>query len=305
MRLLTRSDFDGLISAVLLKHVGMMDEWKFIHPKDVQDGFIQVGKTDILANVPYVPGVGFWFDHHSSEKDRLRFDYTYDGASELKPSCARVIWDYFGGQDAFPPEFREMMEYVDRCDSGQLEKDEILQPEGWVLLSFIVDPRTGLGRYKDYRISNYSLMMKMVEWCSTLPVEEILAQPDVRERVERYFEQDKLFRRQLTRCASLHKNLTVIDLLDETEIYTGNRFLVYSLYPQSNISMHILWGRDKQNVVFTVGHSILNRTSKTNVGRLMLEYGGGGHERVGTCQVATIRMEKIKKDLIERITADG
>ncbi|OPY74988.1 MAG: hypothetical protein A4E63_00528 [Syntrophorhabdus sp. PtaU1.Bin050] len=305
MRLLTRSDFDGLICAVLLKHVGMMDEWKFIHPKDVQDGFIQVSKTDILANVPYVPGVGFWFDHHSSEKDRLKFNYTYDGASELKPSCARVIWDYFGGKDTFPPEFGEMMEYVDRCDSGQLTSDEILLPEGWVLLSFIVDPRTGLGRYKDYRISNYSLMMEMVEWCSTLPVEEILAQPDVRERVERYSEQDKLFRRQLARCTTVHKNLAVIDLLDETEIYTGNRFLVYSLYPQCNISMHVLWGRDKQNVVFTVGHSVLNRTSKTNVGRLMLEHSGGGHERVGTCQVATVRLEKIKKDLIERITADG
>lgn len=305
MRLLTRSDFDGLISAVLLKHVGMMDEWKFIHPKDVQDGFIQVSKTDILANVPYVPGVGFWFDHHSSEKDRLKFNYTYDGASELKPSCARVIWDYFGGKETFPLEFGEMMEYVDRCDSGQLTSDEILLPEGWVLLSFIVDPRTGLGRYKDYRISNYSLMMEMVEWCSTLPVEEILAQPDVRQRVERYFEQDKLFRRQLARCTTVHKNLAVIDLLDETEIYTGNRFLIYSLYPQCNISMHVLWGRDKQNVVFTVGHSVLNRTSKTNVGRLMLEHGGGGHERVGTCQIATVRLEKIKKDLIERITADG
>jgi nanoRNase/pAp phosphatase (c-di-AMP/oligoRNAs hydrolase) len=198
-----------------------------------------------------------------------------------------------------------MMEYVDRCDSGQLTSDEILLPEGWVLLSFIVDPRTGLGRYKDYRISNYSLMMEMVEWCSTLPVEEILAQPDVRERVERYSEQDKLFRRQLARCTTVHKNLAVIDLLDETEIYTGNRFLVYSLYPQCNISMHVLWGRDKQNVVFTVGHSVLNRTSKTNVGRLMLEHSGGGHERVGTCQVATVRLEKIKKDLIERITADG
>ncbi|OPX95958.1 MAG: hypothetical protein A4E58_01936 [Syntrophorhabdus sp. PtaB.Bin006] len=264
-----------------------------------------MSKTDILANVPYVPGVGFWFDHHSSEKDRLKFNYTYDGASELKPSCARVIWDYFGGKETFPLEFGEMMEYVDRCDSGQLTSDEVLQPEGWVLLSFIVDPRTGLGRYKDYRISNYSLMMEMVQWCSTLPVDEILAQPDVRERIERYFEQDKLFRRQLARCTIVHKNLAVIDLLDETEIYTGNRFLIYSLYPQCNISMHVLWGRDKQNVVFTVGHSILNRTSKTNVGRLMLEHGGGGHERVGTCQIATVRMEKIKKDLIERITADG
>lgn len=305
MRLMTRSDFDGLISAVLLKHLGIMDEWKFVHPKDVQDGLVQVTKDDILANVPYVPGVGMWFDHHSSEKERLRFDYKFEGASELKPSCARVIWDYYGGNDKFPDRFQQMMEYVDRCDSGQLTQDEILHPKLWVLLSFIMDPRTGLGRYKDYRISNYSLMMKLVEWCGTMPIHEILAQPDIQERIERYHEQNKLFSDQLKRCTTIHKNLAVIDLREEAEIFTGNRFLIYSLFPECNISMHVMWGREKQNVVFTVGHSIINRTSKTDVGKLMLEHGGGGHKQVGTCQVATPRAERINKQLIDRITADG
>jgi nanoRNase/pAp phosphatase (c-di-AMP/oligoRNAs hydrolase) len=302
---MTRSDFDGLICAVLLKHLGIMDEWKFVHPKDVQDGLVQVTKDDILANVPYVPGVGMWFDHHSSEKERLRFEYKYEGASELKPSCARVIWDFYGGKNNFPELFLEMMEYVDKCDSGQLTRDEVLEPKGWVLLSFIMDPRTGLGRYKDYRISNYNLMMNMVEWCGSLPIDEILSQPDVQERIERYFEQNELFQQQLTRCTAIHKNLAVIDLRDDVEIFTGNRFLVYSLFPDCNISMHVMWGREKQNVVFTVGHSIINRTSKTDVGKLMLEYDGGGHERVGTCQVATLRAERIKSQLIESITADG
>lgn len=305
MRLLTRSDFDGLICAVLLKHVGIMDEWKFVHPKDVQDGLVFVTTDDILANVPYVPGVGMWFDHHSSEMERLRFDYKFEGASEPKPSCARVIWDYFGGNQKFPESFQEMMTYVDKCDSGQLTVQEILKPQGWVLLSFIMDPRTGLGRYKDYRISNYSLMMKMVDWCGSMPINEILAQPDVTERIDRYFRQDELFRRQLLACTTVQKNLAVIDLREEQEIYTGNRFLVYSLFPDCNISMHVMWGREKQNVVFTVGHSIINRSSKTDVGKLMLDYDGGGHERVGTCQVATQRAERIKQQLIDRITTDG
>jgi nanoRNase/pAp phosphatase (c-di-AMP/oligoRNAs hydrolase) len=198
-----------------------------------------------------------------------------------------------------------MMEYVDRCDSGDLTPEEVLDPKGWVLLSFIMDPRTGLGRYRDYRISNYNLMMEMVEWCGTLPIKEILAKPDVQERVERYKKQNELFQQQLTKCTIIHKNLAVVDLRDEEEIYTGNRFLIYSLFPESNVSLHIMWGREKQNVVFTVGHSIINRTSKTDVGKLMLEYDGGGHKRVGTCQIATPRAERIKQQLIERVTSDG
>ena len=305
MRLLTRSDFDGLICAVLLKHIGLMDDWKFVHPKDVQDGLVAVTANDILANVPYSPGVGLWFDHHSSEQERLNFDFEFNGASEPKPSCARVIWDYYGGHKSFPPAFDDMMTYVDRCDSGRLGREEILSPQGWVLLSFVMDPRTGLGRYQDYRISNYELMMELVDWCGSLPVAEILALPDVQERVKRYFEQDRRFRQQLEKCTTVFDNLAVIDLRNEDEIFTGNRFLIYSLFPQCNISMHIIWGRQKQNVVFTVGHSILNRTCNTDVGKLMLAHGGGGHQRVGTCQVATEMAEDIRQELIDRIIAEG
>lgn len=305
MRLLSRADFDGLVCAVLLRHLGLMDRWDFVHPKDVQDGKVAVTADDILANAPYAPGIGLWFDHHASEIERLGFDFHFQGASEPKPSCARVIWDHYGGRRAFPERFVEMMDAVDRCDSGQLTREEVLAPGGWVLLSFLTDPRTGLGRYHDYRISNRELMDRMVEWCTTLPVEEILAREDVRERIDRYREQDGHFRSQLEGCTVVHERLAVIDLREEPEIFTGNRFLVYSLFPDCNISMHVLWGRARRNVVFTLGHSILNRTCNVDVGGLMLEYGGGGHRSVGTCQVATADAERVKQELVERITFIG
>ena len=157
MRLLTRSDFDGLVSAVLLKEVGVMDEWSFVHPKDVQDGAVQVTKDDILVNVPFAPGCGLWFDHHSSEMERLNFHFPFEGASRLSPSCARVIWEYYGGDEGFPDHFKEMLRYVDKCDSGDLTAEEIENPDGWVLLSFIMDPRTGLGRYRDKFFHSFRL----------------------------------------------------------------------------------------------------------------------------------------------------
>jgi nanoRNase/pAp phosphatase (c-di-AMP/oligoRNAs hydrolase) len=303
--LLTRSDFDGLICAVLLKEIGVLDSWQFVHPKDVQDGIIEVTENDILANVPYSPGVGLWFDHHSSEEERHRFNFTFKGAAQPAPSCARVVWEYYGGHERFPARFDEMMAYVDKCDSGQLTVEDIEKPEGWVLLSFVMDPRTGLGRYRDYRISNYQLMMELVEWCRSMPVAEILEMPDVKERTRRYFEQDKLFREMVRQNSTVHGNLVVLDLRRQPEIFTGNRFVIYTMYPQCNISMQIIMGKQNQNTVFTVGHSITNRTSQTDVGRLMLKYGGGGHQKVGTCQVDTDQAEKVQQELIATILQDG
>ncbi len=305
MRLLTRSDFDGLICAVLLKEIGLLDSWTFVHPKDVQDGVVEVTENDILANVPYAPGVGLWFDHHASEEDRHHFNFTFKGMSKMAPSCARIIWEYYGGPDRFPEKFDEMMAYVDKCDSGRLTVDDIEHPRGWVLMSFIMDPRTGLGRYRDYRISNYQLMMELVEWCRTKPVEAILEMPDVEERVERYFEQDEIFREMISKNAAVHGNLVELDLRQQEEIYTGNRFVIYTMFMQCNISLQILRGKQDQNTVFTVGHSIINRSSKTDVGRLMLRYGGGGHRTVGTCQVAKERAEEVRREIIEAITRDG
>lgn len=296
MRLVTRSDFDGLVCAVLLRHAGVIDEYKFAHPKDLQDGLVEVGKNDVLANVPYVKGCGLWFDHHSSEAERLGA-IAFSGSSRVAPSCARVIWDFYGGHDAFPASFDRMMEAVDRVDSGDLSAAEIQKPEGWILLGALMDPRTGLGRYRDYRISNYQLMLDMIDYCADKGVEEILALPDVKERVDRYFSQQTLFESMLKRCTTMQGNVIVTDLRGEEEIYSGNRFSVYALFPDCNVSILAIWGLKKQNVVFTVGYSILNRTCTVDIGSLMLKYGGGGHYKVGTCQVPVDKAEAVLAEI--------
>lgn len=303
MRLVTRSDFDGLACATLLKHLGIIDDYLFAHPKDLQDGKVEVTKKDVLANVPYVEGCGLWFDHHTSESDRLG-DFEFEGESKPLPSCARVIYEYYGA-DKFPQSFDALMEAVDKVDSANLTSEEITDPEGWILLGYIMDPRTGLGRYRDYRISNYQLMLDMIEYCRVHQAEEILAMPDVQERVDRYNADKDNFIKMLRDNATVYNNAVVLDLRNQDPIYCGNRFMIYTLFPDCNVSIRIIWGFKKQNVVFTVGHSILNRTSKTDIGALMLSFGGGGHKAVGTCQVSESEMTETLKKLVDRINADG
>ncbi len=305
MRLVTRSDFDGLACSVLLKEQGLIDDYLFAHPKDIQDGLITVSSNDILANVPFVPGCGVWFDHHTSEQTRLGKDITFEGMSKPLKSCARVIWDYYGGDKKFPKHLHPMLEAVDKVDSATLTAQEIADPKGWILLGFIMDPRTGLGRFKDFRISNYQLMLDMIDYCRTHKAEEILKLPDVQERVAVYREQSRIFVDMLRRNSTPHGNLVLTDLRGEDSIHVGNRFLIYTLFLNCNISMQIMWGVRKQNVVITVGHSILKRNCKTNVGKLMLEYGGGGHDKVGTCQVPADQAEAVIEALTRNIIATG
>ena len=305
MRLLTRSDFDGLVCAVLLKDVGLIDRYKFVHPKDIQDGKIEVSENDILANIPYVSGCGLWFDHHFSEQERLGEVGEYEGSFKESPSCARVIWDFYGGRDTFGEHLDSLMEAVDKSDSANLSINDIENPEDWILLSYVMDPRTGLGRYRDYRISNYQLMENCVEWCRHRSPQEILAMPDVQERIDRYYQQTGLFREMVQKNATQQGNVAVMDLRDQEEIFAGNRFVIYTVFPTCNISLTELWGMNKQNVVFSVGHSVTNRTSKTNVGQLMLDYGGGGHRAVGTCQISLQDADRVRDELIARMNADG
>jgi len=306
MRLITRSDFDGLGCAVLLKEIGIIDDIKFVHPKDVQDGIIEVTPNDILTNIPYVKGCGFWFDHHSSEKERKLYG-EFEGKSDPSaPSAARVVYDYYGGEKRFSdPHLKEVVKAVDKADTADFTPDEILNPKGWVLLSFIMDPRTGLGRYRDYRISNYALMMDMIDYCRTKTIDEILEIDDVKERIRRYFEQDKLFREMIIANTTIRKNVIVLDLRNQEEIYTGNRFIIYSLYPEQNISIQVIWGFRQQNIVMTCGHSIIDRTSKTDVGSLALKYGGGGHRKVGTCQIPTEKADEALEEIIQQMNKDG
>ncbi len=304
MRLVTRSDFDGLVCGVLLKAVGVASEYKFVHPKDLQDGIVEVTADDVLANVAYVPGCGMWFDHHSSEIERVG-DKRAEGLVRLAPSCARVIWEYYGGHATFSPKLDGLLEAVDAVDSGRLSAEDVKNPAGWVLLGFVMDPRTGLGRYRDYRISNYQLMMDMIDLCATMSADEILALPDVKERTDRYFAQDKLFRDMISASSVVHGNVLVTDLRNQEEIFSGNRFIPYALYPDCNISIQVMWGFKKQNIVFTVGHSILNRTCKSDVGSLMLRYGGGGHFQVGTCQIPVDRADETLVELVDILRFAG
>ncbi|HZG77612.1 MAG TPA: exopolyphosphatase [Paenibacillus sp.] len=303
MRLITRSDFDGLVCAMLFKKLGMVDEMKFVHPKDVQDGLVEVNENDILANLPYVPGVGLWFDHHSSEIARMQPDVEYKGESRVAPSAARVVYDYYGGREKFGPQLDDIMAGVDKADAAQFSADDILNPKGWDLLSFIMDARTGLGRFRDYRISNYQLMEDLVDHCATMTVDEIMELPDVKERVNRYFELDAQFREMLKQYTRTEGNVIVTDLRDVDTIYPGNRFMVYALWPEQNVSIWIVDGRNKANCVFACGHSIVNRTSNVDIGALMLKHGGGGHKAAGTCQVEYANADAVLRDLIDTMNA--
>jgi len=304
-RLVTRSDFDGLVCAVLLKHINLIDDIQFVHPKDMQDGKIEISDRDITTNLPFVSKVHLAFDHHHSETLRNPGERSNHIIFPNAPSAARVVYEHFGGAKIFPSAWQGMMEAVDKSDSAQFSRDEILNPSGWVMLNFLMDSRTGLGRFRDFRISNYQLMMDLIDYCRNHDIDDIMKLPDVEERVDLYTEHEEKFRNQIQRCATVHQNLVVLDLRKEETIFAGNRFVIYALYPQCNISIHVLWGLKLQNTVFATGKSIINRTSKTNIGELMLQYAGGGHPNAGTCQIDNDKAETVREELIRRITADG
>jgi nanoRNase/pAp phosphatase (c-di-AMP/oligoRNAs hydrolase) len=304
-RLVTRSDFDGLVCAVLLKQRGIIDEISFVHPKDMQDGKIPIGPRDITCNLPYVPGCHLAFDHHASELARLGSrpeNLVIDASS---PSAARVVYQHYGAEEAFPGISAEMMDAVDKADSAQFSVEEILDPSGWVLLNYLMDARTGLGRFREFRVSNYQLMMELIDYCGTHGIDDILALPDVKERSDLYFAHREPAQEQIRRCARVHDNLVVLDLRDEDLIFATNRFTIYAMYPDCNVSIHVLWGLKRQNTAFAIGKSIVNRSSRTDVGALCLKYGGGGHRNAGTCQVEIVESRRVLDELIHSITADG
>ena len=299
-RLVTRSDFDGLACAMMLRELDLIDEIKFVHPKDVQDGKIELTKSDITTNLPYDPRVGLAFDHHESEMDRLKAIET-GGKLIIDPharSAARVVYDYYGGKKAFPRISDELMAAVDKGDSADFTIDEILHPKGWVLLHYLMDARTGLGRFHQFRISNYDLMMELIRYCMDHNIDEILELSDVKERVDLYFEQAEQFVAQLKRIAKVYDKVVVLDLRNEEVIHAGNRFMIYALYPETQISVHVAWGFRKQNTAVMIGKSIVNKASKVDIGELCLKYGGGGHHNAGTCQLDNDVVDKELPDII-------
>ncbi len=301
-RLITRSDMDGLVCAVLLKELDLIGDIKFVHPKDMQDGKIEVSTGDISTNLPYVPGIFAAFDHHDSETKRLGAGYSNHIIDPDAPSAARVVYEFLGGRERFPHLPDAMMPAVDKADAANFTREDVLNPQGWELLSFLMDARTGLGRFRNFRISNYQLMMEMIDFCgSELDIDRVLEMSDVKDRVDLYFEHREKFEEQIRRCTTMHGPLAVLDLRDEEIIYAGNRFMIYALFPEANVSCHVMWGKARQNVVLAFGKSIFDRSSKVHIGELMLRYGGGGHAAAGTCQVDAERADTVLKQLIKMV----
>ena len=304
-RLVTRSDFDGLVCAMILRELDIIKDIKFVHPKDVQDGKIELSENDITTNLPFDPRVGLAFDHHESEISRLEPVET-EGKLIIDPdarSAARVVYDYYGGKEGLPWVTDELMEAVDKGDSADFTLDDILNPKGWVLLHYLMDPRTGLGRFRNFRISNYDLMMELITYCRNHTIDEILELPDVKERVDLYFEQAELFKAQLSRLAKIEGKVVVLDLRNEEVIHAGNRFMIYAMYPDTQISVHVTWGFQKQNTAVMIGKSIVNRGSQADIGELCLRYGGGGHRNAGTCQLDNDKVDAALPDIIAALNA--
>ena len=305
-RLITRSDFDGLVCAMLLRELDIIGDIKFVHPKDVQDGKVDITENDITTNLPFDKRVGLAFDHHESELLRNKPEeyegkYIIDGDAK---SAARVVYDYYGGKETFKRVSDEIMLAVDKGDSADFTEDEILNPKDWVLMNFLMDARTGLGRFHDFRISNYQLMMELIDYCVDHDIKQVMELPDVKERVEMYFEQQELFKAQLKKITKIHDRVAVIDLRNEDPIYTGNRFMVYAMWPEIEMSVHVAWGFKKQNTAVMIGKSIINKASKVNIGELCLSYGGGGHANAGTCQLDNDKVDAELPTIIAKLNGE-
>ena len=298
-RLVTRADFDGVVSGSLLLELGLINEVMFAEPKEMQDGKVAITSNDITANLPFVEGVHLCFDHHLSETHRM--DHRANHIIEANaPSAARVIYNHYGGKEAFPEISEELMAAVDMADSAQYAEDQILAPDPWTLLNFILDPRTGLKAFEHFTISHEQLMKDMMVYCRHHPVAEILVIPDVEERVHLYLEHEEKSELQLRRCVTEFGKTLVIDLRDEPTIFAGNRFTVYAIYPECNVSVQVTHTKDGRTML-AVGKSILDRSSTIEIGPLMLEYGGGGHAAAGSCIVDNDKAEHVIKEVVERL----
>ena len=304
MRLLTRSDFDGLVCATILKELRIVNEICYVHPKDVQDNKIKTTKNDVIANLPYVKGCRMWFDHHSSEIERLKLKGKIDGAIEPVDSAARVVFNYFKARKPYSQlvqKFEKLVKIADIVDSAKFTKTDIINPQGWTMLAFITDPHSNFGKKHTFRISNLQLLKTLPDLLCNNTADEILAMPDFTERVEAYKKDIKEYKKILLENTKVAGDAVVIDFRGMEHIPIGNRFLEYVLYPEQNISIRAVDGKNQQFVTISIGHSIINRTSDVDVGHLTLGYGGGGHKRAGACQVSYEDADKIIQKMLQVI----
>ncbi|HEY5648555.1 MAG TPA: exopolyphosphatase [Nitrospiria bacterium] len=290
MRLVTRGDLDGLTSAVLISTMENIESIELIHPQDITDNKFKITKNDIMANLPYNPECALWFDHHLLTKSNKKPPEDVKGRHALAPSTARVIYDYYQSEKL--RKFEHLVQETDRLDSAQLTREDVLSPEGVVLLGFTVDGRTGIGAFKDY-------FLNLVERLQTLPIDEVLKLPEVAERISLIQRENTLFQKSLMDHSRLDGNVVITDFRPLEKVPVGNRFLVYTLFPDANVSVRLQRGPQNAYVVATLGHSIFNRTSMANCGEICSRFGGGGHKGAGAVPLKGAGVEEKISEIIQ------
>jgi len=298
MRLVTRGDMDGLTCAVLITSCEEIEDIQLAHPQDITEKRLFISDDDIIANLPYQSGCGKWFDHHLLTDANARPPEQFDGRYGLAPSAARMVYEYYLGRCPDIQKYERLLAETDRLDSAQLALEDVLDPKDHILLGYTLDPRTGLGAFEDY-------FRKLVDWLKTLPIEEILAQPAVQERISKIRANDQAFREATLSNSRLDGNVVFTDFRNVSPIPVGNRFLVYTLFPQSNVSVRVHWGPSKEHVACALGHSIFNRTCRTAVGELLARYGGGGHRGAGTCLLPAATADAQVGEIIAELKKNG
>jgi nanoRNase/pAp phosphatase (c-di-AMP/oligoRNAs hydrolase) len=301
MRLVTRGDLDGLTSAVLITLKEPIEEIVLIHPQDITDKVFTAQAGDILANVPYDRNADMWFDHHLLTESNEKPPPDFKGRHELAPSAARLVYDYYLEKNPNDPEllrFAKLVDETDRLDAAQLTPEDVVNPRDYILLGYTIDSRTGLGGFEDY-------FLKLVDLLKTKSIEEVLEHPDVKTRVDRLKRETSEFTHLLKRNSFQLHNVVVTDLREIERLPAGNRFIIYNLFPESNVSLRVHWGPAHNSVIAAVGHSIFNRTCKTSVGDLMSKYGGGGHRGAGTCVLPLDKAADAIDEILFELQANG
>jgi nanoRNase/pAp phosphatase (c-di-AMP/oligoRNAs hydrolase) len=301
MRLVTRGDMDGLTSAVIITLKETIDEILLVHHQDITDKKVPIRRDDILANVPYHPDAGVWFDHHLLTESNEKPPADFKGRYRIAPSAARLVYEYYLEKSPNDPQLLRLSKLVDetdRIDAAQLTPEDVEHPRDYIILGYTIDSRTGLGRFEGY-------FTKLVEWMKTMSIEQVLEQPEVKERVDRLRREQEDFKRLLQRNSFQLTNVVVTDLREVERLPAGNRFLIYTLFPETNVSLRVHWGPAHHSVIAAVGHSIFNRTCKTSVGDLMSRYGGGGHQGAGTCVLPLDKAADAIDEILFELQANG
>lgn len=295
MRLVTRGDLDGLTATVLITTMEDVDDLELIHPQDITDRKFSIMEGDIMANLPYHPSCSMWFDHHELTDSNTKPPEKFVGRHAIAPSVARVIYDYYNSDKL--KRYDHLVAETDRMDSAQLSMEDILNPKDEILLGFTIDPRTGIGKFKEY-------FWSLSEWIKVRTIRDILREPEVAERVRIYKENNETFLEELKAHSKAYGNVIITDFRPMERPPIGNRFLIYTLYPECNVSVRLQWGPQKKYVAATIGHSIFNRTCTVNIGHLCSDYGGGGHKGAGAC-ILDPNMADVHVDEIVRILNAG